>query len=149
MDNAKQPRRYAANEAGAVLKSVKGSVQKAGLVLELIRGRKVETALANLQFCNRRLARDAHKLLQSAIANAENNHDLNVDKLVVKEAKADKSYTLKRFSPRARGRAAKILKPRCHLTIVVAEESAPKIEKKAPKAKPATAKATTQQEVNA
>ncbi|MDD9911477.1 MAG: 50S ribosomal protein L22 [Alphaproteobacteria bacterium] len=128
MSKQSTPRRLADTEARAVLRGIKGSQQKAGLVLAMIRNKPVEQALADLQFSRKGLAVDAQKLLQSAIANAENNHDLNVDKLFVKEAYADKSMVLKRFRARARGRAAKILKPRCHMTIVVAEKNEPKAE---------------------
>ena len=128
MSKQSTPRRLADTEARAVLRGIKGSQQKAGLVLAMIRNKPVEQALADLQFSRKGLAVDAQKLLQSAIANAENNHDLNVDKLFVKEAYSDKSMVLKRFRARARGRAAKILKPRCHMTIVVAEKNEPKAE---------------------
>lgn len=128
MSKQSTPRRLADTECRAVLRGVKGSQQKAGLVLAMIRNKPVEKALADLQFSRKKLAVDAHKLLTSAIANAENNHDLNVDQLIVKEAYADKSMVMKRFRARARGRAAKILKPRCHLTIVLAEKTEPKAE---------------------
>ena len=131
MSKQSTPRRLADTEARAVLRGVKGSQQKAGLVMGLIRNKPVEQAMADLQFSRKKLAVDALQLLQSAVANAENNHDLNVDKLVVKEAFADKSMVMKRFRARARGRAAKIMKPRCHMTIVVGE----KIDSKADTAK--------------
>lgn len=133
MSQQANPRRVAANQAIASLQGVKGSPQKAQLVLELIRGKPVEQALNALQFCRKRLAEPTRKVLLSAIANAANNHSLNVDKLVVAHAYADKGIVLKRFSARGRGRSAQILKPRCHLTIVVAEQE--------PKAKPVKAKA--------
>ena len=122
MSKQSTPRRLADTEAKATLKSVKGSVQKAGLVMGLIRGKNVEQALADLQFSRKRLAVELKTVLESAIANAENNHDLNVDKLYVKEAYADKSVVMKRWRARARGRVGKILKPRCHMTVVVAEK---------------------------
>lgn len=122
MAKAKQPRRLADNEAKAFLKSCKSSAQKAGLVLDMIRGKKVEQALADLTFSKKAVAVDVKSLLESAIANAENNHDLNVDNLYVKLAHADKSFVIKRWRCRARGRAAKIMKPRCHITVVVAEK---------------------------
>lgn len=134
MSQQANPRRVAANQAIASLQGVKGSPQKAQLVLELIRGKSVEQALNALQFCRKRLAEPTRKVLLSAIANAANNHSLNVDKLVVAHAYADKGIVMKRFSARGRGRSAAILKPRCHLTIVVAEQ-----EPKA--AKPVKAKA--------
>ena len=141
MSKAKQPRRLAATEARAHLQTVKGSVQKAGLVLEMIRGKKVETALADLTFSRKRLAVETKKVLQSAIANAENNHDLNVDALYVKEAFAGKTMVMKRFHARARGRGARILKPFCNITVVVAErDEQPQVNTKSAPAKPAAAK---------
>lgn len=124
MSQQANPRRVAPNEAIASVKGVKGSTQKAQLVLELIRGKPVEQALNALQFCRRRLAEPTRKVLLSAIANAANNHQLNVDKLVVAHAYADKGIVMKRFSARGRGRSAAILKPRCHITVVVAEKEA-------------------------
>lgn len=123
MSKKKQARRLADNEAQAKLMSIKGSAQKARLVMDLIRGKHVEDALSELTFCRKSAAEEVKTLLESAIANAENNHNLNVDDLIVKNAVADKSIVLKRFRARARGRAAKILKPRCHMTIVVAEQA--------------------------
>lgn len=123
------PRQVANNEAIASLTDIKSSTQKAHLVLELIRGKSVEKALNDLTFCRKKLAPITKKLLLSAIANAENNHQLNVDNLVVARAYADKGAYLKRWMQRAKGRAAPVLKHRCHITIVVAE--------KAPEAKPA------------
>lgn len=123
MSKQQTPRALPDYAAKAVLRNIKGSPQKAGLVLELIRRIPVERALAELQFSRKKMAVDARKLLLSAIANAENNHQLNVDDLVVAEAFSDKSVTMKRFRARARGRAAKILKPRCHITIIVAEKA--------------------------
>ena len=123
MSKKSTPRRLAETEAKAVLRGVKGSQQKAGLVMELIRGKQVEQALADLQFSRKRLAVEARNLLTSAVSNAENNHDLNVDKLYIKEAYADKSMVMKRWRARARGRVGKILKPHCHMTIVVAEQA--------------------------
>lgn len=145
MSQQANPRRCAANEAVASVKGIKGSPQKAQLVLEIIRGKPVEQALDALQFCRRRLAEPARKVLLSAIANAANNHNLNVDKLVVAHAYADKGLVMRRFHARGRGRSAPILKPRCHITIVVAEREAKQQAKAAPKkaAKPAAAKAET------
>jgi large subunit ribosomal protein L22 len=122
MAKAKQPRRLSDNEAKAFLKSCKSSAQKARLVLDMIRGLKVEKALADLTFSKKAISVEVKKLLESAIANAENNHDLNVDNLYIKDVRADKSFVMKRFRARARGRVGKILKPRCHLTVVVAEK---------------------------
>ena len=119
MGKAKAPRRLADNEARAVLRTIRISPQKLNLVAALIRGKKVDTALADLQFSNKRIAKDVKKCLESAIANAENNHDLDVDELVVAEAYVGKALVLKRFHPRGRGRMGKILKPFSNLTIVV------------------------------
>ena len=133
MSQASNPRRIASNAAMASAQGVKGSPQKAQLVLELIRGKPVEQALNALQFCRRRLAEPTRKVLLSAIANAANNHSLNVDKLVVAHAYADKGIVMKRFHARGRGRSAGILKPRCHITVVVEEREV--AAKPAPKAK--------------
>lgn len=121
MSKPKTPRALAANEAKAVLRDLRTSPVKLNYVAELIRGQKVSAALTQLQFSNKRIAVDVRKALQSAIANAENNHNLNVDALVVKEAYVGKAQVLKRFHARARGRGAQILKPYSHLTIVVRE----------------------------
>jgi large subunit ribosomal protein L22 len=107
------------NEAKAVARMLRVSPQKLNLVAQLIRGKKVAAALADLQFSQKRIARDVKKCLESAIANAENNHDLDVDDLVVAEAHVGKALVLKRFHPRGRGRMGKILKPFANLTIVV------------------------------
>jgi len=107
------------NEAKAVARMLRVSPQKLNLVAQLIRGKKVATALADLTFSQKRIARDVKKCLESAIANAENNHDLDVDDLVVAEAHVGKALVLKRFHPRGRGRMGKILKPFANLTIVV------------------------------
>ena len=107
------------NEAKAVSKMLRVSPQKLNLVAQLIRGKKVASALADLEFSRKRIAKDVRKCLESAIANAENNHDLDVDDLVVAEAHVGKALVIKRCSPRGRGRVGKILKPFSHLTIVV------------------------------
>lgn len=138
MSKSASPRPVANNQAMAVLRGVKGSVQKAELVLGLIRGKKVEQALNDLTFCTKRMAEPLRKTLASAIANAEANHSLNVDRLVVEQAYAGKQNVLKRFHARARGRGARILKPTCQLTVIVSEQ-APKAAKAA--AKPAKAAA--------
>ena len=121
MGKLKQPRRLKDNEAIAVAKMLRGSPQKLNLVAETIRGMKVEKALASLQFNRRKAAADVRKVLQSAIANAENNHSLNVDQLIVTEASVGKALTMKRIRARARGRTARILKPFSRLRIVVRE----------------------------
>ena len=107
------------NEARAVTRLMRVSPQKLNLLAQLIRGKKVDKALADLTFSRKRIARDVKKTLESAIANAENNHDLDVDELVVAEAYVGKALVLKRFHPRGRGRMGKILKPFSNLTIVV------------------------------
>jgi large subunit ribosomal protein L22 len=112
------------NEAKAVSKMLRISPQKLNLVAQLIRGKKVASALADLEFSRKRIAKDVRKCLESAIANAENNHDLDVDELVVAEAHVGKALVIKRFSPRGRGRVGKILKPFAHLTIVVRQVEA-------------------------
>jgi large subunit ribosomal protein L22 len=108
-------------EAKAVCRMIRVSPQKLNLLAQLIRGKKVETALADLEFSRKRIALDVRKTLESAIANAENNHDLDVDDLIVAEAHVGKALVMKRFSPRARGRAGRIEKPFANLTIVVRE----------------------------
>jgi len=112
------------NEAKAVARMLRVSPQKLNLVAQLIRGKKVATALADLQFSQKRIAKDVRKCLESAIANAENNHDLDVDELIVAEAHVGKALVLKRFHPRGRGRMGKILKPFANLTIVVRQVQA-------------------------
>ena len=119
MGTEKNPRRVAENEAMAKLRMLKTSPQKLNLVATMIRGKKVEKALSDLTVSKRRIAVDVKKCLQSAIANAENNHGLDVDELVVAEAYVGKNITLKRGRPRARGRFGKIMKPFSELTITV------------------------------
>ena len=119
MGMEKNPRRVAENEAMAKAKMLRISPQKLNLVAALIRGKKVERALADLTFSKKRIADDVRKCLQSAIANAENNHGLDVDALVVSEAFVGKNLVLKRGRPRARGRFGKIMKPFSELTITV------------------------------
>ena len=113
----------------AIGKSLKSSPRKTNLVLGLIRGLKVDRAINNLQFSRRRISNEILKILKSAISNAENNHQLDIDKLVVKEASAGKSMVLKRFRPRARGRAGKILKTFSRVRILVEEVQENKKEK--------------------
>ena len=122
MGKAKTPRALAETEARAVNKMIRISPQKLNLVATMIRGKPVAKALAELQFSRKRIAVDVRKTLESAIANAENNHDLDVDALVVKEAYVGKALVMKRFSPRGRGRVGSIQKPFSHLTIVVREK---------------------------
>ncbi len=112
------------NEAKAVARKLRVSPQKLNLLAQLIRGKKVATALADLEFSRKRIARDVRKCLESAIANAENNHDLDVDDLVVVQAHVGKALVIKRQLPRARGRVGRIFKPFANLTIVVREVEA-------------------------
>ncbi len=122
MGQVKNPRRVEDNEALAVGTMVKGSAQKLNLVAGLIRGRRVEDAMNVLQFSKKAMAEDVRKVLASAIANAENNHNLDVDTLVVSEASVGKSIRMKRFRARARGRASQIIKPFSRIRIVVREQ---------------------------
>ena len=122
MGKAKAPRRVGDNEALAVGTTIRGSAQKLNLVAELIRGKKAEEAMNILAFSKRAMARDASKVLASAIANAENNHNLDVDSLIVAEASVGKSITMKRFHVRGRGKSTRILKPFSRLRIVVREQ---------------------------
>ena len=127
MGKSKNPRRVAENEAYAVTRMLKTSPQKLNLVAQLIRNKPVEKALADLTFSKKRIAADVRKTLQSAIANAENNHGLDVDTLVVAEAYVGKNLVMKRGRPRARGRYGRILKPFSQVTILLrqpAEEQA-------------------------
>src|ERR1700756_2406199 len=124
MGKKTRERALAENEAKAVARMLRVSPQKLNLVAQLIRGKKVATALADLEFSRKRIARDVRKCLESAIANAENNHDLDVDDLVVAEAHVGRAIVIKRFHPRGRGRIGRILKPFANLTIVVREVEA-------------------------
>ena len=118
------------NTAQAIGKSLKTSPQKANLVLSMIRGKKAEDALNLLTFSRKRISEQVSKILKSAISNAENNHQLDIDKLYVKEASVGKSMVLKRFRPRARGRSGKILKPFSRVRILVAEKIEEKVQEK-------------------
>ena len=119
MGKPQRERTLAENEARAVTKLLRVSPQKLNLLAQLIRGKKVDRALADLTFSRKRIAKDVKKTLQSAIANAENNHDLDVDALVVSEAYVGKKLVMKRMRTRARGRGAAILKPFAQITVVV------------------------------
>lgn len=121
MGKEQNPRRVADNEAMAKTSMLRVSPQKLNLVAGLIRGKKVDKAMADLTFSKKRIAIDVKKCLQSAVANAENNHGLDVDNLVVAEAWVGKNMTLKRGRPRARGRFGKIMKPFAEITIKVRE----------------------------
>ena len=118
------------NIASAKAKSIKTSLTKVNLVLKMIRGKKAENALNILAFSKKRISNEITKILKSAIANAENNHQLDIDKLVVKEATVGKSMVLKRFRPRARGRSGKILKPFSKVKILVQEKEKEKEKEK-------------------
>jgi large subunit ribosomal protein L22 len=124
MGKKKRERTLSDNEAKAVARMIKISPQKLNLLAQLIRGKKVSTALADLEFSRKRVAADVRKCLESAIANAENNHDLDVDDLVVSEAHVGKALVIKRHHSRGRGRMGPINKPFAHLTIVVREVEA-------------------------
>jgi large subunit ribosomal protein L22 len=124
MGKRARERALSENEAKAVARLLRISPQKLNLVAGLIRGKKVSSALADLEFSRKRIARDVRKCLESAIANAENNHDLDVDDLVVAEAYVGKALVMQRFHARGRGRAGGILKPFSNLTIVVREVEA-------------------------
>jgi large subunit ribosomal protein L22 len=124
MSKTAHPRVLADNEAQAIARMLRVSPQKLNLVAQLIRGKKVNIALADLEFSRKRIAKEVRKCLQSAIANAENNHDLDIDELVVAQAHVGKGLVIKRFHARGRGRAGKIMKPFSHLTIVVRQVEA-------------------------
>ena len=124
MSKAATTRRLPANATSAKLVGLRTSAQKARLVLDAIRGKRVEHAMNILTFMRKKTAAYALQLLRSAVANAENNHRLNVDQLYVAAAFADKGFVMKRGMPRGRGRYGKILKPTCQLTVVVAEQAA-------------------------
>src|SRR3954471_10966566 len=124
MSKKARERSLSESEAKAVARNIRVSPQKLNLLAALIRGKKVAMALADLEFSRKRIARDVRKCLESAIANAENNHDLDVDDLVVAEAHVGKALVLKRFTPRGRGRMGRIFKPFANLTIVVREVEA-------------------------
>ena len=122
MSKPASPRKVGDKEALAVGTTIRGSARKLNLVATMIRGRKVEEALNILKFSPKAMAEDVSKVLASAVANAENNHNLDVDALVVAEASVGKSLSMKRFTPRARGRASRIVKPFSRVRIVVREQ---------------------------
>ena len=121
MSKKPQARRYGATEAMAKVRTLRTSARKLNLVAQSIRGLKVQRALNELEFSSKRIAKDVRKALYSAISNAENNHNLDIDSLVVSEAFVGKNLVMKRFSARARGRASRIEKPFSEITIVVRE----------------------------
>jgi large subunit ribosomal protein L22 len=121
MGQKKNPRRVADNAAMAKGALIKTSPQKLNLVAQLIRGKKVEKALAELTFSRKRVSKEVKKVLESAVANAENNHDLDIDALVVDQAYVGRNMVMKRWTPRGRGRVGRIIKPFAEITIVVKE----------------------------
>ena len=121
MGKQKNTRRELDNEAKVVLRNIRVSPQKLNLVAQMIRKQGASKAISILQFSKRRISNDVEKALRSAIANAENNHSLDIDKLIVKEAYCGKKIVMKRFRPRAKGRAAPILKPWSTVTIILSE----------------------------
>ena len=123
MGKAANPPRVADNEAIAIGNMIRSSARKLNLVAQLIRGKSAQAALADLTFSKRRIAGDVRKVLQSAIANAENNHQLDVDRLYVAQATVGRQLVMKRFHARARGRGARIEKPISNLTVVVRERA--------------------------
>ena len=122
MSKPSAPRREADNEAKAIARNLRISARKLNLVAQSIRGKTANAAIADLSFSRRRIAHDVKKTLQSAVANAEQNHHLDVDRLVVSEASVGQGLVMKRFHTRARGRSARIEKPFSHLTIIVREQ---------------------------
>ncbi len=119
MGKSSTPRRLSDSEAMAKGRMIRISPQKLNLLAQSIRGKKVDRAIADLSFSPKRIAKDVKKVLESAVANAENNHDLDVDDLVVSEAFVGKNLVMKRWRPRARGRVGKIMKPFSEITIIV------------------------------
>jgi len=147
MGKPSHERRLANNEAQAVVKSLRISPQKLNLVAGLIRGKKVDQALAELEFSRKRIAGDVRKCVMSAVANAENNHSLDVNDLVVAEAYVGKNLVMKRFHARARGRGASIMKPFSQLTVVVRQvEAEDKPAKKKAKSAPKVTAASKEAE---
>ncbi|MFM9154078.1 MAG: 50S ribosomal protein L22 [Methylocystis sp.] len=124
MSKEANPRRLADNEAKAIARMLRVSPQKLNLLAQLIRGKKVDRALADLEFSRKRIAHEVKKTLESAIANAESNHGLDVDDLIVSQAFVGKAMVMKRFHARARGRASRVEKPFANLTIIVREVEA-------------------------
>jgi large subunit ribosomal protein L22 len=146
MGKPSHERRLPDTEAQAVVKSLRISPQKLNLVAGLIRGKKVDQALAELEFSEKRIAGDVRKCVMSAVANAENNHALDVNDLIVAEAYVGKNLVMKRFHARGRGRGAAILKPFSQLTVVVRQVEEDKTEKKKAGKKPASKSAAAAKE---
>jgi large subunit ribosomal protein L22 len=128
MGKPKRERSLPSNAAKAVLTNLRVSPQKLNLVAQMIRGKKVDAALADLEFSRKRIAEDVRKCVMSAVANAENNHSLDVNELIVSEAYVGKNLVMKRFAARGRGKSSQILKPFSQLTIVVKEKPEPVTE---------------------
>ena len=143
MSKQAAPRKVDDKSAIAMAQVLRSSTRKLNLVAQMIRGRTAADALVTLAYCPRRIAGDVKKCLQSAIANAENNHALDIDRLVVTEATVGKAFVMKRFAARARGRGSRIEKPFSKLRIVVTEQAPVEKVKKAPSKKPAAKTATT------
>ncbi|MBS0238914.1 MAG: 50S ribosomal protein L22 [Proteobacteria bacterium] len=146
MGKPSHERRLPDTEAQAVVKSLRISPQKLNLVAGLIRGKKVDQALAVLEFSEKRIAGDVRKCVMSAVANAENNHSLDVNDLIVAEAFVGKNLVMKRFHARGRGRGASILKPFSQLTVIVRQVEEEKAEKKKAAKKPAKKSAAAAKE---
>lgn len=144
MGKAANPRKVADNEAIAIARSIRTSPRKLNLVAQMIRGKKASDALVMLTFDPHRVAQHVKKTLQSAVANAENNHQLDVDRLVVAEASVGRAFVMKRFHTRGRGRSAGIEKPFSNLRVVVREAEEVKKEKKKATKKPAAKSAKTE-----
>jgi large subunit ribosomal protein L22 len=131
MSQTANPRRLPETQALARAKMIRTSPQKLNIVAQMIRGKTASAALASLVFCERRVAGEVKKVLQAAIANAENNHQLDVDRLVVSEASVGRALVMKRFHTRGRGKSARVEKPFSNLTVIVAEQAETASEKKA------------------
>ncbi len=141
MANKAQISRRAENEAFAKARHIRGSERKLNLLAQMIRGKSAARALVDLQFSRKRMALDVKKVLEAAIANAENNHNLDVDRLFVKEATVGRTMTMKRFRPRAKGRAGSIKKPFSNITIIL-QEADDSVAKKSETKKPVVKKTT-------
>ena len=146
MGKPKRERRLPENEAQAVARNLRVSPQKLNLVAGLIRGKKVDQAMADLEFSRKRIAQDVLKCVKSAVANAENNHGLDVDELVVAEAHVGKNMVLRRFHARGRGRASSIEKPFSQITVIVRQKDEDEKAAKKGKAKATAAEAAVEKE---
>jgi large subunit ribosomal protein L22 len=146
MGKPSRERSLADNEAKAIAKNIRISPQKLNLVAGLIRGKKVNEAMADLEFSRKRVAQDVRKCVMSAVANAENNHGLDVDELIVAEAHVGKNIVMKRFAARGRGRGTQVLKPFSQITIIVRQKPEEAEPKKTKKTKPAAKSAAQPKE---